>query len=147
VVVAVAVAVEAVPEEPEPVPEPATVEAGEPSAVATEPEYHPLALQEPPPGTEPIARPEPAPAYEVPPPAAEKPAEVYAYEPEPPVVETPAPVLAPQPAPLSRPALVEAEPIDPLAITGAKGLVRRAAPALIIAGVVIVGVIVWLAMR
>jgi site-specific recombinase len=39
---------------------------------------------------------------------------------------------------------VEAEPLDLLAVTGAKGMMRKAAPVLAIVGVALVGLIVWL---
>jgi hypothetical protein len=44
----------------------------------------------------------------------------------------------------ARPA-AEAEPIDLLAISGAKSMMRRAAPVLIIVALAVIGLIVWLA--
>jgi hypothetical protein len=46
-----------------------------------------------------------------------------------------------------RPAPREAEPIDLLAITGAKGMARRAAPYLIVLALVVAALVVWLAVR
>jgi len=42
---------------------------------------------------------------------------------------------------------VEAEPIDLLAVSGAKGMAKRFAPALIVVGIVVVAVVVWLLVR
>jgi carbon monoxide dehydrogenase subunit G len=91
------------------------------------PEYHPLALQEP-------AADEPAPAA---PPAA-----------APPAAPAPAPAAVPAPAPVPGTGLrqppVEAEPLDLLAISGAKGVLRKAAPVLVIVALALVGLVVWL---
>jgi len=51
------------------------------------------------------------------------------------------------PTPMSRPAPAEAEPIDLLAITGAKGMARRSAPYLIVLVVIVAAVVIWLAVR
>ncbi len=126
------------------------------------PEYHPLALQEPlvdaaaltpaPPGPAPAALPEPEPLS--------KPESTYAYAPDPQLAPPvpPTPPVPPPPAqpvePLAastaapaRPAPAEAEPIDLLAVSGAKGMLRRAAPALVIVALALVGIVVWLAVR
>jgi hypothetical protein len=39
---------------------------------------------------------------------------------------------------------VEAEPLDLLAVSGAKGVLRKALPVLIIVGLALVGLVVWL---
>jgi hypothetical protein len=75
------------------------------------------------------------------PPPAEQPAEAYAYEPAPPVAEPAVPVAGPPP---TRPAPVEAEPIDLLALTGAKTIIRRFAPVFIVV-VIVIALLVWLA--
>lgn len=115
---------------------------------AEAPEYHPLAMQEPPEPVAPIAPPPPPRLPEVP--ATPQPETAYAYTPEPaPVAEVvpPAPAQpAAQPS-AAKPARPEAEPIDLLAVSGAKGMLRRAAPVLIIVGLALVGLIVWLAVR
>ena len=125
------------------------------------PEYHPLAMQDPPEGY--TAPPAPAPARPEPEPVSKPPSE-YAYSPEPPqaapaepsaaVPPTPAaraePSVAVPPRPASTPAppparpIHEAEPIDLLAVSGAKGMLRKAAPVLIVVGLALVGVLVWL---
>jgi hypothetical protein len=100
----------------------------------------------------PVAEPVSEATPEVP---AARPAEEFAYEPEPsavsPSIVTPSetvPVAGPsamtQPTSLSRPAPVEAEPIDLLALTGAKGMFKRAAPVLILVAVIIIALLVWL---
>ena len=127
---------------------------------AAPPEYHPLALQEPPvdaatfapapSGPAPSAVPEPEPLR--------KPESTYAYapDPQPAQPEPPTPSLPPaspvEPPAASteapaRPAPAEAEPIDLLAISGAKGMLRRAAPALVIVALALAGIVVWLAVR
>jgi len=101
----------------EAIPSPQVAEVS-PPAPTPEPEYHPLALQEP----EPLLA-EPTPAQPAPgaaQPAAAKP---------------------------SQPARAEREPIDLLAISGAKGMVRRAAPVLIVVALVVVALVVWLIVR
>jgi hypothetical protein len=40
---------------------------------------------------------------------------------------------------------VEAEPLDLLALTGAKGVLRKAAPVLIIVAIALAGILIWLA--
>jgi carbon monoxide dehydrogenase subunit G len=132
-------------------PEPVVAEPV--ASAAAEPEYHPLATQEPPAGSPPIV-PVPAPPVVPEPEPVPRPESVYAYQPEPPV-EAPAatpspaapaapPTFAPQT--LSRPP-VEAEPIDLLGVSGAKGMAKRAVPVLIVVGIVIVAVVVWLIVR
>ncbi|MBX6751998.1 MAG: hypothetical protein IRY85_20450 [Micromonosporaceae bacterium] len=66
-------------------------------------------------------------------PASQAPAEVAPSEPAAPPAGTG----------LRRPP-VEAEPIDLLAVTGAKGMMRKAAPVLVIVGLALAGLIVWL---
>src|SRR5690606_13807385 len=88
------------------------------------------------------AAPEPAPAE--PAPAAE----AVVAAPAAPASEAPAEPASSAAAPsegtgLRRPP-VEAEPIDLLAVTGAKGMMRKAAPVLVIVGLALVGLIVWL---
>jgi carbon monoxide dehydrogenase subunit G len=90
------------------------------------PEYHPLALQEPSADTA---------AYAPPPSQSDEPG------PPPPPAPPPSVPAATVPA---RPA-AEAEPIDLLAISGAKSMMRRAAPVLIIVALAVIGLIVWLA--
>jgi carbon monoxide dehydrogenase subunit G len=120
------------PAEPAPVETPSSAES----------EYHPLALQEPEVPVQPITPMPPTPA---PPPVVPQPESVYAYEPPPPpvvpAVEATAPP-APTPAPQPRPTPKENEPIDLLAITGAKGMLRRYAPIIAIVIVIIVVLII-----
>ena len=123
--------------------EPTPAYTAPPATNTNPPEYHPLAMQEPEGVTvEPIAPPKPDfPEVE---PAA-KPESDYAYSPEPtPAASSPAPAPAPVPAPAAR---KEAEPIDLLAVSGAKGAARRAAPVLILVALALVGLVVWLALR
>jgi hypothetical protein len=102
-------------------------------------------MQEPPEGVtvEPVAPSRPD-FPEVTP--APKPESAYVYSPEPsPAAEpAPTPTPAPAPAPVAR---KEAEPIDLLAVSGAKGMMRRAAPVLILVALALVGLVVWLALR
>jgi len=91
-----------------------------PPAPTPEPEYHPLALQEPEPPAEPSLA-EPAPA---------------APAPAQPAAATP-----------SQPARVEGKPIDLLAVSGAKGMARKAGPVLIVVALVVVALVVWLIVR
>jgi hypothetical protein len=118
-------------------------------------EYHPLAMQEP----ESPIEPPPPPAPVERPPADEQPASVYAYEPPPapapapalpPVESTPAPAPTPAPPPVvaspggtPRPAPKEGAPIDLLAITGAKGAIKKYGPWIALIVVIIVALIVW----
>jgi carbon monoxide dehydrogenase subunit G len=135
----------AVPDAPAPAPAPASVEPAPapaytppPATNTNPPEYHPLALQEPAEGASTEVPAAPASAGFPEPEAAPKSAAEYAYTPEPapaPAATTPAPV---------KPAPKEAEPIDLLAVSGARGMLRRAAPVLVIVGLALVGVIVWL---
>ena len=90
-------------------------------------------------------------------PAEQAPAEPPATEPfgagEPVAAPEPAPAPAPTPAatpatvPQPRKAPVEAEPIDLLAVTGAKSVMRRAAPYLVVLLVLVVVLVVWLVAR
>jgi hypothetical protein len=50
----------------------------------------------------------------------------------------------PAPATGLRQPPVEAEPLDLLAVSGAKGVLRKALPVLIIVGLALVGLVVWL---
>jgi carbon monoxide dehydrogenase subunit G len=127
------------------------------------PEYHPLALQEPPADAAAFAPapPGPAPSPSPEPQTLSKPESTYAYAPDPqpePPPPPPSPALPPSPvqpvqppaastAAPTHPAPVEAEPIDLLAISGAKGMLRRAAPALVIVALALIGIVVWLALR
>jgi carbon monoxide dehydrogenase subunit G len=119
--------------EPAATPEPvAAVAEPEPylpptPAHSAPPEYHPLALMDPDPVP---AQPEPS----APP--------VSTVVPQP----TPAAEVPAAGAGLRRPP-VEAEPLDLLAVSGAKGVMRKAAPVLIIVGLVVVGLVVWLLVR
>jgi hypothetical protein len=70
-----------------------------------------------------------------------KPAEAYAYQPEPVVAPVTVPPLA---TPLSRPAPAGAEPVDVVASIGAKSPMRRAAPLLIVVGILMIALVVWL---
>jgi len=143
--------------EPSPavIPEPPVYAPPTPSQSAP-PEYHPLAMQEPPEGYAPLP---PAAPASAPPEPEIKPESAYAYSPEPTPVEPPAPTPAsvpaaapsapvppPTPAPAPTPAAPtrEAEPIDLLAVSGAKGMLRKAAPALIIVALALIGLVVWL---
>jgi carbon monoxide dehydrogenase subunit G len=131
------------------VPAPSPVQAAPPpppaveTAPPPEPEYHPLALQEPETPVEPIP---PTPPGPPPPPVTQQPASAYAYEPPPAPAVPPVEASAPPPptpaAPQPRPAPKEAEPIDLLAITGAKGMLRRYAPIIAIVIVIIVVLII-----
>ena len=56
-----------------------------------------------------------------------------------------APEPVAQAAPVAASPPVEAEPIDLLALTGAKSMMRRAAPVLVIVAIVVIALIVWLA--
>jgi uncharacterized protein len=135
------------PEAVTPLP-PVTVAPLPPEMAPPSSEYHPLALQEPPAGAPEAAVPAPSPEPQVDPEPVVKPASEYAYQPEPPV--TPAPAAAPAaesspvhsssgeaPMTLSKRA-VEGEPIDLLAVSGAR---KWLVPALIVAAVVIIVVV------
>jgi uncharacterized protein len=54
------------------------------------------------------------------------------------------PAAAPQPPPLARP--IEGEPIDLLAVSGAKGMARRAGPIIAVILIIVVAVIVYFAL-
>jgi hypothetical protein len=98
-----------------------------------------MALQDPP-ADAPIAVPPPAPTpLPEPEPVAKSPDE-YAYAPEPTPAES---APAPAASGLRNPP-TENEPIDLLAVSGAKGILRRAAPVLIIVGLALIGLVVWL---
>ncbi len=125
-----------------------------PTTNSAPPEYHPLALQEPPADAAAYApAASPTPTGNASPEPVTTPESTYAYAPEPqPAPSAPQPLSAPAqpveppPAPApARPAPREAEPIDLLAVSGAKGTLRRAAPVLIIVALVLVGLVVWLA--
>lgn len=119
-----------------------------PVAETTPPPPAPAPIPPPIAEAEPIPRAEPA--YMAAPADAEEPAVGVAPVPEPEAIEpvTPAapvapPPAAPAPVAQSRPARVEAEPIDLLAVSGAKGMARRAAPYLIILLLIVAALIVW----
>jgi len=87
----------------------------------------------------------PAPAAPVAPAAAEAaPAAAEAAPAAPAAAEAAPAAPAPPPAPLSRP--IEGEPIDLLAVTGARGTLRRAAPVIAIVLIIIAAVVVYLAL-
>ena len=102
------------------------------------------------------AAPEPAPPAAEPAPAVAEPEYVpptpaHSAPPEfrpPAAVEEPAPsapaAAAPPPGTGLRQPPVEAEPLDLLAVSGAKGVLRKALPVLIIVGLALVGLVVWL---
>jgi carbon monoxide dehydrogenase subunit G len=94
---------------------------------------------------QPTAPPAPPPAPAVGQPIPVPPvAEVPAPEVPAPVASSPPPSAAPETAPAARPA--EGEPIDLLAVTGAKGMARRAAPIIAIVLIIVVAVIVFFAL-
>jgi carbon monoxide dehydrogenase subunit G len=128
-------------------------EMAPPSAAASS-EYHPLAMQEPPAGAPAVEATASTPEPQVEPAPVVKPASEYAYQPEPPVAPAPAPASQSAPgaivsssgeAPmtLSKPA-VEGQPIDLLAVSGAR---KRLLPVAIVAAIVVIAVVVYLLAR
>jgi hypothetical protein len=73
-------------------------------------------------------------------PSGEAPKETLGTAPTQPPTQAPRETLGE--APTQPP--TEAEPIDLLALSGAKGMMRRAAPVLVVVALVVVGLIVWL---
>lgn len=134
-----------------PLPEPPS--APPVAAPAAEPpsqppiEMEPIAAAEPavaePPMEPPTAPPVPFPVT-VPPPVAPPPA--VSPSPIEPAAASPSPV-EPAAVPRPRKAPAEAEPIDLLAVTGAKGAARRALPYVIVVLILVAALIVWLAVR
>jgi carbon monoxide dehydrogenase subunit G len=116
------------PPAPAPAPEPTAEYVPPTPAHSGPPEYHPLALQEP---VEETYTPPTPPTW--PQPAA---APLTPTAAEPPAVPAPGTGLRQPP--------VEAEPLDLLAVSGAKGMLRRAAPVLIIVALALAGLVVWL---
>ena len=57
------------------------------------------------------------------------------------------PPAQPAAATPSQPARVEGKPIDLLAVSGAKGMARKAGPVLIVVALVVVALVVWLIVR
>ncbi|MGE5830496.1 MAG: SRPBCC family protein [Micromonosporaceae bacterium] len=138
-------------------PAPAAAAAAVPAAVEAQPE--PTQAAQPP--QPPLAPQSPTPPIDAHPIAAAEPAFTEAPVPPPTAPPVPVPVTvpppvapppqyvepAPAPAPVPRPRPAEAEPIDLLAVTGAKGMARRALPYVIVVLLLVAALIVWLAVR